>query len=382
MKILNSVDFTKNQAYNFVLESGIGQVAPVYGQIRLNDQNGKPEYWDNTTWKNFSGIQADNVSIVIDEFGGYIGVKFGGIATVYLANDAVTDEKLASNSVTTIKLVDKNITFSKIQDMAIMTVLGSISGGTPTEIQILNEIDLISNSQTALATQASIKAYVDASIVALGSLIGGLDVASITEFPSGTSVKKGNYWYATSAGTVAGKTLNIGDVVTATKNNPTGTDPNDYIFLETNRDQATTTVLGLVKLATEAEVQEGTDTTKAITPAGLQAKVSTEIAKGIVQLATNAEVIAGTENSKAVTPAGIKALFDASTGKATALIGDGAGTVFGIAHTLGIDIICQLNEVVSGKIALADIAVFADHIDVIFGFAPGLNQYKVVISKA
>ncbi|WP_413207697.1 hypothetical protein [Rhodospirillum sp. A1_3_36] len=75
--------------------------------------------------------------------------------------------------------------------------------------------------------------------------------------------------------------------------------------------QATTEVLGIIELATDAEVIAGTDTERAVTPAGLEAwsvaNPSTETERGLIELATDAEVIAGTDTERAVTPAGLEA---------------------------------------------------------------------------
>lgn len=65
--------------------------------------------------------------------------------------------------------------------------------------------------------------------------------------------------------------------------------------------QATTSVLGLVKLATAAEVQAGTDTEKVITPATLETKTATETRQGILEIATDAELRALT-NNKIIVP--------------------------------------------------------------------------------
>ena len=74
---------------------------------------------------------------------------------------------------------------------------------------------------------------------------------------------------------------------------------------------ATTTAKGRIELATQAEVDAGTDTVRAVTPATLKQYVDTAspspvdastTVKGIIQLATAAEVLAGTDALKAVTP--------------------------------------------------------------------------------
>lgn len=75
---------------------------------------------------------------------------------------------------------------------------------------------------------------------------------------------------------------------------------------------ASTTVAGIVELATTAETITGTDATRAVTPAGLAARTATEARAGIVELATTAEASAGTDTTRAVTPAGVKAAITAA----------------------------------------------------------------------
>jgi hypothetical protein len=75
---------------------------------------------------------------------GKLRVKAGGVDTTQIAGSAVTK--------------------AKIENVANMTVLGNTSGSAaaPQEVDVLDEDDMTSDSPTALATQQSIKAYVDA----------------------------------------------------------------------------------------------------------------------------------------------------------------------------------------------------------------------------
>ncbi|AMW34885.1 hypothetical protein AY555_06495 [Haematospirillum jordaniae] len=79
---------------------------------------------------------------------------------------------------------------------------------------------------------------------------------------------------------------------------------------------ASTTVKGLVELATTAEARAGSSTHLAVTPAGLKAAMdaATPITPGIVRLATADEVKAGTDAEKAVTPAALAQAFPAPVG--------------------------------------------------------------------
>ena len=73
---------------------------------------------------------------------------------------------IANNAVTTDKINLRAVTFDKMQLMGNMTVVGNVSGGTanPTSVSVLDEDAMTSNSATALATQQSIKAYVDTQV--------------------------------------------------------------------------------------------------------------------------------------------------------------------------------------------------------------------------
>jgi len=85
---------------------------------------------------------------------GKLRIKTGGVGTNQIAGSAVTK--------------------AKIEDVANMKVLGNTSGSAtaPQEVDVLDEDDMTSDSSTALATQQSIKAYVDSSITANGTVPG------------------------------------------------------------------------------------------------------------------------------------------------------------------------------------------------------------------
>lgn len=94
--------------------------------------------------------------------------------------------------------------------------------------------------------------------------------------------------------------------------------------------QATTTEKGGVTLATSAEVINGSSNTKAVTPAGLAAKVASTTAPGIVQLSDNASL---TSSVLAATPTAVKTAYDAAVAAqvtATAALPKAGGTMTGV----------------------------------------------------
>ena len=86
--------------------------------------------------------------------------------------------------------------------------------------------------------------------------------------------------------------------------------PASVVLGDTNffNPSATTEMEGVVELATDAETITGTDTHRAVTPAGLNARTADDTRTGLIQLATVAEVVAGQSQLKGVTP---RALVDA-----------------------------------------------------------------------
>jgi len=110
---------------------------------------------------------------------GRLQVKDSGISSAKIAASAVTTAKIASATG-----ASDGVTYSKIQHVANMRVLGNTSGSlaAPAEVTILDEDTMSSDSATALATQQSIKAYVDTEVA--GVITRGTAVAST----SGTSI--------------------------------------------------------------------------------------------------------------------------------------------------------------------------------------------------
>lgn len=96
---------------------------------------------------------------------------------------------------------------------------------------------------------------------------------------------------------------------------------------------ATGTAPGTVELATNAETQAGTDSSRAVTPAGLASLTATTTRDGLVELATNAEVQAGTDTTRAVTPASLASLTASTTRAGLVELATAAETLAGTDTT-------------------------------------------------
>ena len=148
------------------------------------------------TFANGEQLTADKLNQVIDQatfnaseaVDGSTITLIGGAMAV---NDSgITEAKIGNGAVTTNKIPDGNITKAKIENVTDMKVLGNTSGSAaaPQEVSVLDEDDMTSNSATALATQQSIKAYVDGAPNFTPSTYAGEE--SVT-FPNGLIMKWG-----------------------------------------------------------------------------------------------------------------------------------------------------------------------------------------------
>ncbi|TGV26330.1 hypothetical protein [Mesorhizobium sp. M4B.F.Ca.ET.143.01.1.1] len=78
---------------------------------------------------------------------------------------------------------------------------------------------------------------------------------------------------------------------------------------------ATTSASGIVELATDAEAQAKTDTSRVLTPSNLTALGGTSTFAGFLELATDAEAQTGTDTARAITPANLQAVTATTTRK-------------------------------------------------------------------
>jgi hypothetical protein len=130
--------------------------------------------------------------------------------------------QIKSNGVTTSKILDANVTKAKIENVANMKALGNTSGSAtaPQEVSILDEDNMSSNSATALATQQSIKAYVDTN-----SGSGGYNLYRTVDARGGGTSAKIQNWSSNLNGTTSLGAFGTGS---------SGTDkPNIFTFSST-----------------------------------------------------------------------------------------------------------------------------------------------------
>jgi hypothetical protein len=400
-KFLTNLDLTKNQIINVAVHNNAGAPgSPVVGQIYFDTTPSvlRMFFWDGTQWVDMSGdiqdvLGGSGLTATTSANGDVITLDVNvDNATIEVATDSlqvkdlgIVTGKLANSAVTTVKINANAVTFDKIQQLNNLTVIGNVSGSTanPAEVSIIT--DMANSSSSTLATSTAIKTYIDSNVASLGNLEGAWD-ASSGSFPVGSSptsgTRAGDYWYVSVAGTTGSFAFNVGDVIIAKIDNASTSVGSEWIQLEVNRDQATTTVLGLVFLASNAETQTGTDSNKAVTPASLSSRTATETRTGIAEIATDAEVTTGTDDTRIVTPLKLKTYLDNRTGGYAANIG-GAGTSYAVSHGLNtIDVIVMIKDNSTLEEVITDVVITdANTVTVSFAVAPSANAYRVIIKK-
>jgi hypothetical protein len=99
--------------------------------------------------------------------------------------------------------------------------------------------------------------------------------------------------------------------------------------------------------------------------------------KGVIEIATNAESITGSDAVRAITPASLEArLFKAS-------IGDGTATQYTVTHNFNTrDVQVEIYDNATYQTVYAKVVrTSVDAVQVSFGVAPTTNQYRVLIRK-
>jgi len=118
----------------------------------------------------------------------------------------------------------------------------------------------------------------DISAVTGGLILqGAYDAATNTPNITDGNALKGYFWVVTVAGTFLGETVQVGDSIIA-KVDEAGALLTDWLILQGNVVIATTEVAGITYLATQEQVNGGTETgAYAVTPATLQGKIDAQI---------------------------------------------------------------------------------------------------------
>lgn len=138
------------------------------------------------------------------------------------------------------------------------------------------------------STDAANKQYVDNLIsgILTGALYkGDIDASLNPNYPASTEI--GNYWFISAPGKIggpSGPTVDIGDMIIAKAVDAGGTHAavgNNRSILENNKSQATESISGILKIASNSDVSTGTNDTNAVTPLKLATRIATLISTSV-----------------------------------------------------------------------------------------------------
>lgn len=189
-----------------------------------------------------------------------------------------------------------------------------------------------------------------------------------------TVVIRGNLQVDGTTTTVNSATLNIADNIITLNDDVTGT-PTENAGVEVERGTSTNVA---IRWNESSDKWQFTNDGTTYTDLGSAPSDASTTVKGIVELATTGEALTGTSTSLAVTPAGLSARSFVTT------IGDGTNTSYTVVHSLGTrDLIVQLYDASSYDTVYADVTrTQLNELSIQFTNAPASNDIRVLITKA
>lgn len=147
----------------------------------------------------------------------------------------------------------------------------ALGSGTAGALDVDTDVTLAANSDSLIATQKAVKAYVDAAVVGLFDYKGAIDCSANPNYPAAL---KGDAYQVSVAGKIggaSGQDVEAGDVIVASADNAGGTQAavgTSWLILNVNIAGGGG---GGLSAASPTEVLTGTESGKAVTPDALAA---------------------------------------------------------------------------------------------------------------
>lgn len=336
-KFLTNIDLSKNQIQNVVIHKlASAPTFPTEGQVYYNTTDERWYLRQNSVWKDVTGRLDD--------------ILTGTNAITILDNNDGT---------LTIDIADATQTNSGLMSSADKTKLDNSTDAATANTLVERDADghaafsaLTVNDAPINPTDAVNKQYVDNLTAGGVNIVGSIDASTNPNYPA---ADRGDAYYVSvdgKIGGVSGEDVHVGDLIVAVNDNAGGDEAtvgNDWIVMERNQEYATEETAGYIEIATQVEVDAGTDDQRAVTPAKLTTYV--------------------------------QAQFDGS--KHSALIGDSVATSYVVNHQLGTqEVFVVLYDVSTFEEVETDVIhTDNDNITLQFTLPPALDSYRVVIHK-
>jgi hypothetical protein len=351
---LSDLDLSLNQLLQAKLENLAADPANSESRLYYNTAIKKIKYYNGTVWLT-----------VIDDLDTRLTNARTPSAHVIATNVGLGAEHTISGAAAGMVLRASGATAANFQQL-LHGDLGNV--GTNTHAQIDTHIadatkhrvinDAGTTTTDLFSASRILQLIADVNSAVVGSLVfkGGYDAATnvpdLDTAPSAT-IKQGWTYVATTAGAFFAENVEAGDLIIAKQDAPTTLA--HYTVVNKNIPailSATTVVEGLMFLATQAEVNAGTDATKAVTSVTLQAKLGLSGTQTVVR-------------------------------RESAIIGDGAATSYVINHGLAsrnITVRIHRNSAPYDEVETEVQKTTTGSITVLFSVAPSASQYVVTLN--